>query len=164
MSEPTPEEARLKAEQEKLSRERLEAFGGDPSNAAEFARFQELEAKYAAKQIDFQDLLRGIETHRTDQEDKARRDAAKSSPEKNQQDQQRNSAGVNDRAAEREQARALYEQHVQKDAARGDERAAERAGARQAWEKSLAGETQAKTIEQEQDLQRKRDIDRGGNF
>jgi hypothetical protein len=160
MSEPTPEEGRKKAEQEKLTREKMTAFGYDPANDAEFAKFQELEAKQAAGRIEQRDVLRGMETFRFNEDDKARRDAARP-PEKNQQEQQRNSAGTDDRAAERERARAQYEQNLQNDSGREPDRGAERAAAREVWEKNLKGENRTQTIEQDPNLQRDRDIDHG---
>jgi hypothetical protein len=80
MSERTPEEeelARQQAEKEKLLRERMEAYGYDPDNAAEKARFEELEAKRAADRITQQDVFRGMETFKTEQADKERREEAK---------------------------------------------------------------------------------------
>jgi hypothetical protein len=100
MNEPTPEEARKKAEQEKLCREKMKALDYDPDNPAELAKFQELEAKFAAGRIKQQDVFREMETFRIEQSDKER-GAAKQQvqpaeeqeldlpPEKNQADWRR---------------------------------------------------------------------------
>jgi hypothetical protein len=152
MNDTPAEEARKKAEQEKLTREKMTAFGFDPTNNAELAKFQELEAKRSAGRIEHQDVLRGMETFRTNQDDKARNDEAKAL-EKGQQ-RQPGEGGLS-----KEAARTQFEQSLEKNS----NREVEHAAARAAWEKALHGETPAKTLEQEQEqeLQKQKDKGRG---
>jgi hypothetical protein len=171
MSDSTPEEAR-KAEQEKLARERMAAFGYDPTNQAELAKFQELESKLAAGRIEQQDILRGMEKFAWEQADKERRDAERS-PEKNQQEQQRDDREAarrqldryeknNPPEAERTAVRAEFDRYMNTTEAAGRDHTAAEA-ARAELQKHIADAERGQAPEQTPNLQRKTDIDRG-NF
>lgn len=168
MSDSTPEEAR-KAEQEKLARERMAAYGYDPTNDAEFAKFQELESKLAAGRIEQQDVLRRMDKFAWEQADKERREGERL-PEKNQQEQQRDDREAarkqldryensNPSEAERAAVRAEFDRYMNTTEAAGADRMAAEA-ARAELQKHIAEAERGQTPEQTPNLQRKADIDR----
>jgi len=126
MSDLSFEEAIAKAEREKAERakatsEKMTAYGYDPTNEAEIAKFQELEAKRAAGRIEQQDVLRGMEKFHFEREDKERRDAAKEAGKSQEQQSQ-----------DREEARKQLERYE-----RGNPHETERTTVRAEFEKYM---------------------------